>query len=176
VWAWVLSFFAGRISRQQFWRGLLGIWILLLVTRTLVVLAFWLFALATSAPLDAWSTSPVLRLGSALVGLLAVLLFLVIAVKRRHDRGKSGIECFVACGLVALMLLSAGVGPEGIAVTGGEILVPGWPAIVVRVITQICILVLLIPLGLLKGTSGPNRYGPDPLAPSGPVHTTGDTG
>ena len=67
------------------------------------------------------------ELFSSIVGLLAIWVFVVVQIKRCHDRDRSG--WFILLCLIPIVNL--------------------WPLI------EIC---------FLKGTTGPNRFGEDPIA------------
>lgn len=103
--------FDGRINRAKAWLGYIVVWVIGAVV------------------------GQIFGFTSAIYGLVSLLLlwpFLAVAIKRWHDRDKSGWWMLI-------------------------ILVP-----IVGVIW------VLVELGFLPGTAGPNQYGPDPLAPAAP--------
>ncbi len=86
------------------------------------------------------------------LNLLTTLPLLLITVKRRHDRGNSGADAGVI--LILNLLLSL-------------ISAAGWSTGVVQWLIgfdTLAYLYLFVVSGCLKGTVGPNQYGPDPLA------------
>ena len=79
-WRYVLFQFDGRINRGKWWAGMIavgvGVWIVALIA-----------AIADSTVV--WTIY-------ALVALLAIWPYLAIAIKRWHDRGKSGWWVLIA--------------------------------------------------------------------------------
>jgi uncharacterized membrane protein YhaH (DUF805 family) len=135
---WTLAFsFRGRISRAMYWLGAL----LFLVDWLLLWIAFF--------------TIPAGFFGAS-VGFIGVIvgfwLVFAVVIKRLHDRDKSG-----------WYVLLYWVGPglfQGIAEKAGRT----QPlAIVVYVAGAALAIWAVVELGFLRGTAGPNRYGPDPL-------------
>jgi len=120
--------FSGRISRQPWWLGLIGL--------AIVQWAVW-FVLAMVLGLNTAIDPADQAAAAALVGkmmaplgiLILVFIYPTLALytKRWHDRGKSGWWT-----LIILIPLIGGI----------------WA---------------LVELGFLKGTTGSNQYGADPL-------------
>ncbi|HCG5598922.1 DUF805 domain-containing protein [Vibrio parahaemolyticus] len=87
---------------------------------------------------------------------LLVLLIpdLAITTKRWHDRDKSiywlGLNIPLVIGRIATPMTSPMVQE------------PSTPQLFIASISLICGLWILIECGFLKGTSGPNKYGPEP--------------
>jgi uncharacterized membrane protein YhaH (DUF805 family) len=73
----------------------------------------------------------------------------MVGIKRLHDRDKSGWWLLVFYVL------------PGVLNTIGESLAAGWIFSLASFAVSIW---ALVELGFLRGTAGPNRYGPDPLA------------
>jgi uncharacterized membrane protein YhaH (DUF805 family) len=132
----------GRINRAPWWVGNIG-----LVFISILIL---LFAMATTPYLL------VLLLGTVYAGF-------ALSLKRARDRDRP--EWYVI-GLYALSVLSsiarAVIPPSGLSFD--QMTAPQMLMLILDVILSIWGLVLLIDLGFLRGTQGPNRYGPDPLA------------
>lgn len=161
--------FDGRISRKSYWLGILGI----------VVVSFVIiFLLGT-----------ILGLGGAVPHFLPLLISLIllypataITIKRLHDRNKAAmpwIVIFFGPGLLSSVMQGLQIdytvldvgqmmgdnSMRGMFGMGGtEILIPGSIAIAVSVLSLVVGIWALVELGFLKGTSGENSYGPDPLA------------
>lgn len=143
--------FDGRINRQRFWLGL----IVLIVVHIVVGI---LLALIADGQL------------LALLGLVLslVLLYpgLALAIKRLHDRNKSAtpwVYIFYGPGLLLLIMQTFGIGYSLQTLDGTPQMLPetfGWIVMAISVIVGIW---ALIELGFLKGTTGPNHFGPDPL-------------
>lgn len=88
----------------------------------------------------------------ALAGSVVLLLALIdLAIRRRHDRGRSGVDAFVALLLLEAAYLGTVLGP-----------VAPIPPMAVAAVAGVCGLYLLVMLALLPGNRGDNRYGPPP--------------
>ncbi|WP_024580419.1 MULTISPECIES: DUF805 domain-containing protein [Bradyrhizobium] len=128
--------FDGRISRAGYWRACIA-WVILLL-----LLLFVMIVLG--------SLMPYLAVCVALIA--GVLMFnsqIAVSKKRLHDRDKSG--WWLLLFFLGPVILAA------IAMLGGAIAsVCDLAALAVSVWT-------IVELGCRPGTTGPNRYGPDPL-------------
>jgi uncharacterized membrane protein YhaH (DUF805 family) len=120
----LLFSFQGRANRAKFW----------LVNVGLIVVEAIVFGVAGGAAMTSGDPSAAMA-SMGVMGIVCLLVFIVlfwiglaIAVKRWHDRGKSGWWVLIAL----------------VPVIGG--------------------LWYLIECGFLKGTTGANDYGADPLA------------
>ncbi len=111
-WNYLFTSFEGRINRQPFWIGTL----ILMVAHWIVAgIGYGLFGETA---------------GSVVAGVISLILLypgLAVAVKRWHDRNKSGWWV-----LIVLIPIAGAI----------------W---------------YLVECGFLRGTPGPNNYGPDPL-------------
>lgn len=88
----------------------------------------------------------------ALAGSVVLLLALLdLAVRRRHDRGRSGIDVFIALLLLEAAYLTTVFGP-----------LPQVPPIAVGAVAGLAGLYLLVMVVLLPGNRGVNRYGAAP--------------
>jgi len=94
---------------------------------------------------------------SAIVDLAFIYPEFALFTKRAHDRNMPTrlIGAFFAISAFIDFLVIVGLGGANKAST---------PMLVVMVPWTIFALALLVELGMRRGTSGPNRYGPDPLA------------
>jgi uncharacterized membrane protein YhaH (DUF805 family) len=109
--------------------------------------------------------------GAGIGAIVAVILYLVLAVlmmwisiatgiKRLHDRGKSGawLLVFILAPLVlqvaayGLILADQGRGGGGTIVGG-----------ILYLASLAFTIWYIVELGCLRGTRGPNQYGPDPI-------------
>ncbi len=151
--------FSGRIGRGQFWLGVLCI---LLATIALSAIAIGL-GFSETVTREGYqvvngerteisgfrvSTTP---LASLAISILLLAPWLAIGMKRRHDRGFNGYDvvAFTLLNLLDQVLSITGVQNELTFVLGVVLFVWG--------------IVLFILLGFLRGDSGDNAYGPDPL-------------
>ena len=134
-WTYLLTSIEGRISRKPFWIALL----------VFIALEFAAYV----AVGERWS--------SIVSPLLAYPEFAVFA-KRGHDRdAPTWIPGVGFAGSVVLDLLTL-LGLTGSAEN------PSTLYYAVGIPVGLLILILLIDFGFRRGTVGPNRYGPDPLA------------
>lgn len=134
-WTYLLTSIEGRISRQPFWIALL--------------LLFGIEIIAHFAIGERWST---------IVSLLLAYPYFAVIAKRGHDRNAS--------------TWIAGVFMAGVVLLGFLILLdllgplenPNTSSYVIVAPLSVMAIILLIDFGFRRGTVGPNRYGPDPLA------------
>lgn len=138
----------GRIARKQWWLGT----VVLIVASIVLSLVLGLLGLGSWAQLIAY---------------LALLYpSWCIGLKRRQDRDNNGLDfkiLLVVSGL-ATLLQAFGIGVTMTDI-GNGIMVPTpdlWLSVVFFA-TAILGIYLLVQLGFLKGTAGPNSYGPDSL-------------
>jgi uncharacterized membrane protein YhaH (DUF805 family) len=139
-WLYLLNSFDGRISRKPFW------------------IAFGVVTVANLAACYVADQIDGDRL-SAIVDLAFTYPQFAIAAKRAHDRELPIwllIVFFVANAVLDLLDVL------GLSGTGDN---PSMPSMAVALLFVVLAVALLIELGFRKGTPGPNRYGPDPLAP-----------
>jgi len=94
------------------------------------------------------------------VGLANLWINLALSVKRLHDRDRTGAWVFLQLLLVflAVILIVAAIAvPKE---NGGPWLILAWLTGIVAFAVSVW---LFVELGFLRGTRGPNRFGPDPL-------------
>jgi uncharacterized membrane protein YhaH (DUF805 family) len=135
---------AGRINRGKYWLAAL---IYLVVSAAATIVGLFLITFMSDA------TAVILYVGGGLLFLTIYFSSVAIAIKRLHDRSKSGwwsIPFLILPGLLGSAsndLVSPATG-LGLSFVGGVLGLWG-----------------LIELGCLRGTVGPNAFGEDPLAP-----------
>jgi uncharacterized membrane protein YhaH (DUF805 family) len=168
-WTRYLFGFTGRVNRAKYWLA------------TLIIVCWMMFALLLLAAIGAIFGIPTGPLSIDIVGisasiqladedpsskaslfpqLITIPLTLVFAwsyaavsIKRLHDRNKSGwwiVPFIVATGLYGHF---------------GDRLGGSWAAAFVGLAVFIAFIWGFVEMYWLKGTHGPNRFGPDPLAP-----------
>jgi len=160
--------FSGRARRKEYWMYILFIVIVSIVLSILdrmLGLGGGSSITPTSAD-SANAASASLGAGmhiGVLGGIFTLATFiptLAVAIRRLHDGDRSGWWVLIGYGpyIVGFALMVFGLlgGQLGLLATGGMIMMIGF----------IGFLVLLVFM-CLPGTSGPNKYGPDPLDPSG---------
>lgn len=138
-WGYLYTSLEGRISRKPYWLATL-----LMIALCAPVQFFLLWAAGPSIPI--------------LFGLLLIYPSFALAVKRAHDRGRPTGLIVAFFGLVILLNVIQLLG------------VGGWPGaarvlfLTVSALWFAAMIFFIIDLGFFRGTRGPNRYGPDPLA------------
>ena len=139
----LLFSFQGRLNRKPYWLTNIAvvIGIIILVVLALVMVGERRFA-------EAFLTI-------AILVILYIPLFwvsLALGAKRLHDRDKS-----------AWWLLLFYIAPEVASGIGNQMDNMG---LVLHLVGFAITIWAIVELGFLRGTVGPNRYGPDPLAPA----------
>lgn len=130
--------FQGRTNRQRYWLTTLAMYVavLLALLPGLIPVVGWVFSLVAVAAF--------------------IVASVALAVRRLHDRGKSG--WWLVAMYVPLLLLSV---LRAILEASNPDVGAGF-----SVLTLPFSLWIFVELGCLKGTTGPNRFGPDPLQPA----------
>lgn len=136
----------GRSNRAKYWLGII-IWLLIYA-----VVAAPAFFLVEQPPAVALGITALLVL-VVIAGTVSSILF---SIRRLHDRDKSGhwlwLFAFVPGVLNAVGNAIMMVRPEAVLV-----------AIVPTLVALGITIWMIVELGFLRGTPGPNRFGPDPL-------------
>jgi uncharacterized membrane protein YhaH (DUF805 family) len=160
-WTWYLFSFEGRINRAKFWLAPL-IWFAAIYSSmtifTWVILGILLATGNHSHFVSSETMLPAFYLAPLLV--IFVWLFAATVIKRLHDRAKSG--WWLALFLIMPSLLGKlsdwlDYGPLAALVSVLDIGLCVW---------------CFVELFCLRGTAGPNRFGPDPLVPVAPIAPT----
>lgn len=139
---YILASREGRIARMDWWAGVLA---LALVIVAAVVAIRW-----------ALGQTPAGFLLVLALQLLLIYPTYALSAKRFQDRGKPGSLALIGIGigLVSTVLQLFGLSnPEAPTLLDG----------IVGLASAIVGIWYLIELGCLRGTVGPNAYGPDPL-------------
>lgn len=138
-WVYLFNSFEGRISRQTFW---IGISILLVAEITAHLAAEAIQGDRLSAIIDLAFTYPEFA----------------IATKRAHDRDLPIWILIIFFGGGAVLDLLT------VLDLTGSTEQPSVLSLLIAVPFTVLLVALMIELGLRRGTIGPNRYGPDPVA------------
>jgi uncharacterized membrane protein YhaH (DUF805 family) len=150
--------FRGRIGRKVFWLGyIVPLLVASLIAATLdASLGLTAYQGEDAMPGDAAQVSPI----SSLVSLLSIWPSLAGTIKRLHDRDRSGwwIGGFYLLSAIfgVLVVMMAMTDPTNAAAVGTPLIVGG-------IVMFAYVIWLLVETGFLRGTMGPNRFGPDPL-------------
>ena len=168
--------FEGRLNRQRWWISAIILAVVIIVVSLVILPLVGLGMMPAMPTIDANTTAAdianVIGASRAKAGWVSLVLFIIvlypsaaIAIKRRHDRNNNGLDVWVYFGLtVVVQLINAlGIGMSTMDVGGTAVPVPGPIITGLGIILGIYAIYLLVVLGFLKGTAGPNNYGPDPL-------------
>lgn len=161
--------FDGRLRRRDWWFCSIAFSIAYVALVTIGTRAIWGFDHTTiDTPLAASIGDPGLHLLlTALVHAPFVFVQAALGAKRAHDRNQNAR-------LVILLILAAAVmsyvPDDGLASLGR--LADGgaawaWPTLIAGVLVKASSIYLVVVLGFLDGTPGPNRFGPSPKGLSG---------
>ena len=149
-WTTLLFSFNGRINRGKYW---LAVLIYFAVWTTFIALGLiWLGGANVDNLLSLAGTALLLWLIGFILFVLLTWSGLAVGIKRLHDRDKSG-----------WWILLFWLGPS---------LLGGWHTagpdmgggLVLSLAAGVIAIWGFVELGCLRGTPGPNQYGPDPLA------------
>ena len=152
---------AGRISRKTWWLGVIGLFIIALILGLVIGLIGGVTGLAGSA------------FGLGLLSLISTAIVIYpsycLSMKRLHDRGRPEVLAliFIAPSLATPVLQMLGLtgSVSTIEVFGIEAEAYQANAFgqLVSAVTLLVGLWALFELGIMKGQSGPNEHGADPL-------------
>jgi len=156
-WGHLLFGFSGRINRAKYW-----LWILLYLIAAIIV---GIVAVITSPTIG---NLPIVgNLVQLAFSIAAFVSSLAVVTKRLHDRAKSAWWLLVYV-LIPSILLGVGAGMAlygyGTMVGGGGDL--GGMGTIGGLLVLAAFVFLIwafVDLACLRGTIGPNQYGPDPL-------------
>jgi uncharacterized membrane protein YhaH (DUF805 family) len=155
----MLFAFGGRINRAKYWLVVV-FWTVIFI----IAVTFAIYAVGTSGidwSADTIDPSQLLDAGLLPTILMAALFIIVsisglaVGAKRLHDRDKT-----------AWWILLYYFGPailQGLADYAGSL------RLAFIIAAFVLSLWALIDLGFLRGTAGPNRFGPDPLGGAAPA-------
>jgi len=167
----------GRISRKTFWLGILGLIVVNLLISFLVLPLVGISMMPNMAALadpsaDAAAISKMIADSMRSSAWASLVLYVIFAfpayalmIKRRHDKDNNGLDVQIYMGLTALLLLIQALGIGYDTMTIGEVSIPT-PSMIITLLglaVGVFAIYLLVVLGFLRGTAGPNQYGPDPL-------------
>lgn len=145
----LLITFSGRIGRGLWWLGFIAI---------IIISVTGIFAF-NPALMDVPPDQPMPPPGIAevLFGLLMMVPATAITVKRFNDRDRPYWWGYALGAIGALFTVAPAFG-----ILGDPLFFTTWETVVFSMFLLLA-LATLIDNGFLKGTAGPNRYGPDPL-------------
>ena len=137
----------GRISRTQYWLRLF---------LPLLAIGFVLNLLQTVGIEGAGTVS-------RLFILLMLWPFTAVLVKRIHDRNKSGALVWVFYGPLLIAIVMTVIAIIGAVVSSGDAGLLGFVSGALWLTVVGIGIWFFIEFGCMRGTTGPNRFGPDPV-------------
>lgn len=175
----------GRISRKTWWLGIvilivvnIAISLLILPLAGISMMPNFAAMMTPDGTVDSAAVSQTIIEGMQRAGWASLILFLIFAyplyalgLKRRHDKDNNGLDLQIYMGATALLFLIQALGIGFDTMVVGEITIPTpsmWLGIL-NFAVGIFALYMLVVLGFLRGTAGPNQYGPDPVAGGAPA-------
>jgi uncharacterized membrane protein YhaH (DUF805 family) len=155
-WKWLFFSFDGRINRAKWWLSLLVF--------AIVGLVIYL-GLLPLVGISIWKMGTGLAVASLIVTLIFAYPVTAVMLKRINDRDRPAwfVAVFWAPTVLGLIAQLTGVAYTMRPMGGQMVAMPtgiGW---VVNLLSFVIGIWALVELGILKGTPGPNKHGPDPL-------------
>lgn len=147
----------GRSNRLPYWVVTLAVYFALMAIAALGFLGLVEAGEVGEAEIDA-ADGPVGVLLLLAFAAFGVALTLPVAVRRLHDRDKSGWWTVPYVFVPALIIDADTYRPLGLDVSTDVVTIG-------NVISYGLTIAAFVDLGIVRGTDGPNRYGPDPLNP-----------
>ena len=134
--------FSGRVNRAKYWLVSLVNTGLLLAALTMIFI---------NVGMSSWSQAGVGVIVLVVLFVVAIVSGIAVGIKRLHDRDKSG--WWILLFYVVPSILSSGGSASGSLGAQGVL---GLASLALSIWG-------IVELGFLRGTQGPNQYGPDPL-------------
>ena len=156
----------GRIGRKTWWLASIGLAVAVLIVEFVILTPLGLGPMLSADPGAMAAAIHRSQWISLIVYIIVGLPILALGVKRRHDKDNNGLDVIVFYGIALLINLAGalGIGYTDTDIGNGTILpMPGMPLTIINILFGIFSIYLLVVLGFLKGTTGTNQYGPDPL-------------
>lgn len=151
-WGYLFTSFEGRINRKPYWLASL------LMIVPIIIFGFAaLFFVGTDSNSQLWA--------NILLTILIAYPAIALLIKRLHDRNRPGVLAAVLWAPTVLMYLGqlTGLTGEMTDAYGQAMFAPNTLGLIVYALGFVVAIYWLIDLGCLRGTDGPNKYGPDPL-------------
>jgi uncharacterized membrane protein YhaH (DUF805 family) len=162
--------FDGRIGRQQWWIGTIILFVIALVLYFVLLPVLGLSMMSGFDPAGGPDALMSMMRKAAIGQVILTAIFAYPATalmkKRLNDRDRPGwfVAVFWAPTVVNLILGLAGLNITSTDMGGGAMPAPSSLSMIVGLIALVIGIWSLVELGILRGTQGPNKHGPDPLA------------
>ena len=139
-WKYLFTSFDGRINRAKFWAAI-GVFFALGIVGLIID-----SVLGTRVTVGGGLQVGIVGI---IISLASIYFALAVYAKRWHDRDKSG---WLSAVLIVVFVVAAIVTMVAPAL-----------ATVIAIVELLVAIWFIVELGILQGTKGPNKYGPDPL-------------
>lgn len=134
----------GRASRREVWQVVL----IATLVYVLVLVVTYVIVDKVGSIASAFIGKSIQTIASFIIGICTV----PVSVRRLHDLGYSGKAIIPSVCFSFILTL--------ISLSGND---PGLIVALLGIIAAVYNLILFVLLGFIRGTKGPNKYGPDPL-------------
>jgi uncharacterized membrane protein YhaH (DUF805 family) len=160
----LLFSFKGRINRKPWWLASLGAgFAASLLTAILEAAARSSGEAIVNPETHTFEPTGIFGIAISLIGLANAWIAFALSVKRLHDRDRTGWwllwQLLIIVLAVFLIIVAIAVPQEQGALWYALAGAAGLAAFVISIW-------LFVQIGFLRGTQGPNRFGPDPLGPA----------
>jgi uncharacterized membrane protein YhaH (DUF805 family) len=157
----LLFSFKGRINRKPWWLATIAVGLAAsVITGILEVLARASGATIVNPVTHEFEPTGIFGLATSIIALANMWIAFALSAKRLHDRDRTGWwliwQLLILILAVILVVVAVAVPHEQGAVWYALAGAAGLAAFVISVW-------LFVQIGFLRGTQGPNRFGPDPL-------------
>jgi uncharacterized membrane protein YhaH (DUF805 family) len=146
--------FDGRLNRQAWWLSVIALIVVAVVLSWILGLIMGTGGMMTMAQALDPATLQKAAWQGLIVSIITAYPYMAISVKRRHDRNNNGYD---AIGLIVVGILYNLLQALGVISPTNTV------GMIVGLVFAVYAIYMLVQLGFLKGTAGPNNYGPDPL-------------
>ena len=146
--------FDGRLNRQAWWLSVIALIVVAVVLSWILGMIMGTGGMMTMAQALDPATLQKAAWQGLIVSIITAYPYIAISVKRRHDRNNNGYD---AIGLIVVGILYNLLQALGLISPTNTV------GMIVGLVFAVYAIYMLVQLGFLKGTAGPNNYGPDPL-------------
>ncbi len=148
------------------------------------VASFWLLSAVVNAfHMNADNPSLLMTIAGVISTLVWDWPWIALFVRRLHDQDRTGRWAWLNGGLIAMTVAGLWTGPAG---NGPNISIDWWffrtsrqiawtPITIIATVVAVTVVLAIWLLFLFRGTTGTNRYGPDPRLVTDPIFVAAET-
>lgn len=152
----LLYAYSGRINRAKWW-AMVAIIIVIWIVLELAIAVLIGVKIPQELIEPTVSSNRLLSIASLDANAIVLWPWIAVGAKRLQDRNRPGWI------IIPLALISFAADGLIVAGFGGPVDGFSLPVIIAYVLQLIVTIYLVVELGILRGTKGPNRYGDDPI-------------